>query len=80
MIAAGEETELQKFDGTVLFHTVADGLPILTGQKHFWFYGRFDYEDVFGNPQVHRFLMRYVKTGQRWGFQPYDYRHYNQST
>jgi hypothetical protein len=80
MIAAGEETELQKFDGPVLFHTVADGLPILTGQKHFWFYGRFDYEDVFGNPQVHRFLMRYVKTGLRWGFQPYDYKHYNKST
>jgi hypothetical protein len=80
MIAAGGETEMQKFDGPVLFETIADGLPILSGQKHFWFYGRFDYEDVFGNPQTHRFLMRYVKTGQKWGFQPYDHRHYNQST
>jgi hypothetical protein len=80
MIAAGTETETQRFDGPVLFDTIADGLPISTGQKQFWFYGRFDYEDVFGNPQVHRFLMRYVKTGLHWGFQPYDYKHYNKST
>ncbi|MHC2839797.1 hypothetical protein [Bradyrhizobium diazoefficiens] len=80
MIAAGETTETQKFDGPVLFDTIADALPILTGQKHFWFCGRFDYTDVFGNPQVHRFFMRYVKTGLQWGFQPYDHKHYNQSS
>jgi hypothetical protein len=80
MIAAGGVTEPQKFDGPVLFDTIEDTLPILMGQKQFWFYGRFDYADVFGNSQVHRFLMRYVKTGLQWGFQPYDYKHYNNST
>ena len=80
MIAAGGYTEQQKFDGPILFDTVADGLPLVNGEKHFWFYGRFDYEDVFGNPQVHRWLIRYVKTGLKWGFQPYDYKHYNKSS
>lgn len=80
MIAAGDETEPQKFDAPILFHTVADGLPIITDQKHFWFYGRFDYEDVFGNPQVHRWLMRYVRMGTGWGFQPYDHKHYSKSS
>lgn len=80
MIAARERTEYQKFDGPILYDTIADGLPLLTGQKHFWFYGRFDYEDVFGNPQVHRFMMRYVRVGRAWGFQPFDYKHYNQSS
>jgi hypothetical protein len=80
MIAAGEGTENQTFDGPILFDSIADGLPILVGQKHIWFYGRFDYEDVFGNPQVHRWSMRYVKIGRSWFFQPYDYKHYNSSS
>jgi hypothetical protein len=80
MIAAGALTEIQKFDGPVLFNKIDDAMPILMGQAHFWFHGRFDYEDVFGNAQVHRFLMRYVKTGLEWGFQPYDHKHYNKST
>jgi hypothetical protein len=80
MIAAGEETELQKFDGPILFHTAADGYPLINFHKQFWFYGRFDYEDVFGNPQVHRWLLRYIRMGTGWGFQSYDYKHYNQSS
>jgi hypothetical protein len=80
MIAAGEMTETQKFDSTPMFQNIQNALPLLHGQAHFWFYGRFDYEDVFGNPQVHRFYMRYVKIGLNWGFQPYDYKHYNEST
>jgi hypothetical protein len=43
-----------------------------------WFYGRLDYEDVFGKPQVHRFYFRTVKYERRLILQPYDYKHYNQ--
>jgi len=80
MIAAGKSTETQIFDGDPLFGTIKNAMPVVLGQAHFWFFGRFDYEDVFGNPQVHRFLMRLVKIGRSWGFQPYDHRHYNEST
>jgi hypothetical protein len=80
MIAAGGTTEAQKFDGPTLFRNIETAMPVIQGQAHFWFYGRFDYEDVFGNPQVHRFFMRYVKIGLNWGFQPYDHKHYNEST
>lgn len=80
MIAADGETEVLTFDGPIMFQTQADGPPLIHGQSNFWFWGRFDYRDVFGRPQVHRFLLRYVRIGRDWGWQPYDHKHYNQST
>ena len=46
-----------------------------------WFYGRLYYDDIFGNPQVHRFYFRSVcTTGNHCILQPYDYRDHNKST
>lgn len=84
MIAADAETETVTCDAPIMFQTIGDGLPITQGRCHVWFWGRVDYRDVFGQPQVHRFLMRYVRMGSGsawpWGWQSYDHKHYNQST
>jgi hypothetical protein len=45
-----------------------------------WFFGRMDYRDVFGEPQVHRFYFRTVMIEGECILQPYDYEHYNQSS
>lgn len=60
--------------------TVGDALKVAKGETYFWFFGKVEYIDVFGAPRTHRFLFRYARLGKRFRFQPYDYKHYNQST
>jgi hypothetical protein len=80
MIGANGRTELQQLKKTLPIYTVGDGLPLVRGESNIWFYGRLDYEDVFGGGQTHRWLMRFIRVRTDWRLQSYDYRHYNSST
>ncbi len=79
MIGGGDATSTKEFSyDSPLESSQAD--EIGRNISRLWFYGRIDYEDVFGNPQVHRFYFRTVMSERRCILQPYDHKHYNQST
>jgi hypothetical protein len=80
MIAAGGSTEQTSFTmDRSLTSAEADGIHRNT--QRIWFWGRIDYRDVFGMPQVHRFYFRsVVLTGSDCILQPDDFEYYNQST
>ena len=83
MVAGGKETEHQTCAVTLPVLSVSEAMEIQTGRKTIWFAGRFDYQDfVTGEPQVHRFYLRYIRTESSgiWRFQSIDYEHYNTST
>jgi hypothetical protein len=80
MIAGGDSTE----EITVWFHgilTFKDLFGIQLGREWLWLYGKVYYEDAFKGHQVHRFYWRFGKVDRYgFGFRPYRYKHYNQSS
>lgn len=76
VFAVGEETDLQSAKMNTQF-THGEALEVAKGEKWFWFSGQLAYEDVFGEPHTHRF---YWRGNGMVALQPYDYKHYNQST
>jgi hypothetical protein len=79
MVAAGDKTNAWDclMNDPI---TMQQATSILSGQTHFWFYGRLYYRDVFGGRQVHKFLRRYTRLRGNWRFQSYDFEQYNEST
>ena len=80
MIEAGAETDVQTVGKTGVTMLNAEWIEVLDGTKFIWFAGNIDYLDIFGKRHTDRFLFRYIRLGGRFRFQPYDYKHYNQSS
>jgi len=79
MIASGSATEAAwAVHDFPLDPSQADAM--YRNHAHLWFFGRIDYEDVFGGHQCHRFYFRTVMWEGKCILQPYDYKHYNEST
>jgi hypothetical protein len=80
MIAAGE---VSKNFGQVISGqmTMRRAKKVRSGEGTIWIFGYAIYDDVFGKTQTHRFLQRLICVSQfQYILQPYDYKHYNQST
>lgn len=80
MIAAGDTTD---GFGEVISDqmTIRKAKELISGRANIWIYGYMNYEDVFGKTHTHRFFQRLISVGSyRYILQPYDYKHYNQST
>jgi hypothetical protein len=61
--------------------TMAQAKKVRSGEGHIWISGYVNYDDVFGERQVHRFFQRLVCLGHvRYALQAYDYKHYNKSS
>jgi hypothetical protein len=79
MIAGGDATEAVEFSYRSPLDTdQATALDKM--EARLWFFGRVDYDDVFGASHTHRFYFRTVMWEGNCILQPYDYKHYNQST
>jgi hypothetical protein len=80
MIAAGEFSESfgEVISGMM---TMTQAKKVRSGRGTIWIFGYANYEDVFGERQVHSFFQRLIPASQfRYILQPYDYKHYNRST
>jgi hypothetical protein len=79
MIAAGDTTKQREHD----FWSALDNVQaaaIQNNQARLWFFGRVDYDDVMGRNHTHRFYFRTVWWEGACILQPFEYKHYNQST
>jgi len=80
MIAGGEGQTSQKSYLMYRALSMKEARAIRSNEARLWFFGRIDYDDVFGSKHTHRFYFRSVTSGDRCFLQSYDYKHYNQST
>jgi hypothetical protein len=78
MVAASDTTGIRS--EVIKPITFGQGWDLINNTCRLWFAGRVDYEDVFGKPHTHRFFFRTVFLGRKVIMQPYDYKHYNEST
>jgi hypothetical protein len=80
MISAGGSTELITCVANEPL-SIKETKDIRRGSSYLWLYGKIYYKDVFGCPQIHRFLRRFTRlNGQQYGLRSYDHGNYNQST
>lgn len=80
MVGAGDSTK-EKEHSMLVPLDVEQAAAIATNEYRLWFFGRVDYDDVLGGPShTHRFFFRTVMWEGECILQPYDYKHYNQST
>ena len=80
MISAGGDTETITCVADEPL-SIKETKDVRRGESYLWLYGKVHYRDVFGAPQVHRFLRRFVRLdGQRYGLRSYEYKDYNKST
>jgi hypothetical protein len=79
MIAAGDSTEADRFTSKHLLD-ISQASAIKKMEARLWYFGRIDFDDVFGAPHTHRFYFRTVIWEGSCILQSYDYKHYNQSS
>jgi hypothetical protein len=80
MIAAGGSTEVITCVANQPL-SIKETKDIRRGAGYLWLYGKIHYKDVFGCPQVHRFLRRFTRlNGQQYGLRSCDHGNYNKST
>jgi hypothetical protein len=79
MIAANDSTEPTNY-GPSMQPALSQVQAIGRNHARLWFFGRLYYDDVFGNPQLHRFYFRSARIDDECILQPYDYKDYNKST
>jgi hypothetical protein len=80
MIGAGGSTEVITCAANEPL-SIKEAKDVWRGSSYLWLYGKIHYKDVFGCPQVHRFLRRFTRlNGQQYRLRSYDYGDYNAST
>lgn len=85
---AGDQTNFITYKNSEGPKSIGDAKKILNGEEYVWIAGRLLYSEIFGDQRkgehikTHRFFYRMLvqRNGQDFFFQPYDHKHYNQST
>ena len=82
MIGASDATKATNYSPTT--HPLVSQIRSMSRNSiRLWFFGRLYYDDVFGDPQVHRFYFRSKSPlggGGSIVLEPFKYKDYNQST
>jgi hypothetical protein len=80
MIGAGGSTEVITCVAKEPL-SIKETKDIRRGSAYLWLYGKIYYKDVFGCPQIHRFLRRFTRlNGQQYALRSHDHGDYNKST
>jgi hypothetical protein len=79
MIGGGDTwgPETFQFDRAL---TRAEAAAISSNVEALWFFGRIDYQDVFGSDHTHRFFFKTIVLKDELYLQPVDHKHYNQNS